>query len=98
MTARKPSKTRKRLHKRDRRSQINAQNIELYSSAYQLALKQISVLQKREQPDIALQLHASIRRQIKEGATDPSFIASKAVKAVEKGSEPGTPQITVRGA
>ena len=50
------------------------------------------------QPDIALQLHASIRRQIKEGATDPSFIASEAVKPVEKGSEPGTPQIAMRGA
>jgi hypothetical protein len=45
-----------------------ARNIELYSSAYRNAWKHISALQKREQPDISLPLHASIRRQLKKGA------------------------------
>jgi hypothetical protein len=61
-----------------------ARNIELYSSAYRVAWKQISLLRKREQPDISLRLHASIRRQIKEGATDPLFIAAEAFKAVDE--------------
>jgi hypothetical protein len=38
-----------------------------------------------------LLLHASIRRQLEKGATDPSFIASEALKALEE-SEPGTPK------
>jgi hypothetical protein len=59
-----------------------ARNVELYSLAYRLALKQISKLQKREQPNIALRLHASIRRQLKKGATDPFFIAVEALKNV----------------
>jgi hypothetical protein len=70
--------------KEDPRSQINARHIELYGSAYRLALKQLSAPQKREQPDIVLHLHASIRRQIKEGATDPLSIASEALVHVEK--------------
>jgi hypothetical protein len=38
-----------------------------------------------EQPDIALRLHASIRRQLKKkGATDASFIASEALKALDE--------------
>ena len=54
-----------------------ARNIELYSLAYRLALKQISKLQKREQPNIALRLHAPIRRQLKKGATDPFLLTSR---------------------
>jgi hypothetical protein len=50
---------------------ITGQNIELFSSAYRIAWKQISPVHKREQPDISLRFHASIRRQPKEGATDP---------------------------
>jgi hypothetical protein len=56
-----------------------ARYIELYGSAYRLALKDISALQKREQPNIPLRLHASIRRQIKMGATEPLFIAVEAL-------------------
>ena len=69
-----------------------AKNIELYTSAYTLAWKQISLLQRREQPDIALRLHASIRRQLKKGATDPRFIATEALKAVDDGTETGAPK------
>jgi hypothetical protein len=52
-----------------------AQKIELFNLAYQLAWKHISEDQKRKQPDIAQRLHDSIRRQFKEGATEPVFIA-----------------------
>jgi hypothetical protein len=68
---------------------ITGRNIELYSSAYRIAWKQISPLRKREQPDISLRLHACIRRQLKDGATDPLFIATEAFKALGE-SEPGT--------
>jgi hypothetical protein len=61
-----------------------ARNIELYSSAYRIAWKQISPVRKREQPDISLRLHASIRRQLKDGATDPLFIAIEALKALDE--------------
>ena len=61
-----------------------ARNIELYSVAYRLALKQISTLQMLEQPNIALHLHASIQRQIETGATEPLFIASEALRDIEK--------------
>jgi hypothetical protein len=60
-----------------------ARNIELYGLACRIAWKQISPLRKREQPDIPLQLHASIRRQLKDGATDPLFIATEAFKAID---------------
>jgi hypothetical protein len=53
--------------------------MELYSSAYKLALKNISPVLKREQPNIVLRLHAFIRRQIDEGATDPLTIAADAL-------------------
>jgi hypothetical protein len=49
-------------------------------------------LRKREQPDISLRLHASIRRQLNEGATDPLSIATEAFKALGETSEPGTPK------
>jgi hypothetical protein len=61
-----------------------ARNIELYNSAYSLAWKHISERQKHEQPNIASRLYKSIQRQLKEGATEPLFIASEALKDVEK--------------
>jgi hypothetical protein len=61
-----------------------AQNIELYNSAYRLAWKHISELQKRVNANIALRLHDSIRRQLKEGAIEPLFIASEALKALDE--------------
>jgi hypothetical protein len=64
---------------------------ELYGLAYRIAWNQISPFRKREQPDISLQLHACIRRQLKDGATDPLFIATEAFKALGE-SEPGTPK------
>jgi hypothetical protein len=51
--------------------------------AYRTALNHISALQKRELPDISLRLHASIRRQLKEGAKNPSLIAAKAVSELQ---------------
>ena len=67
-----------------------ARNLELYILAYKLAWKYISEDHKREQPDIARHLHDYIRHQLKEGATDPVFIASEALKDVESAprSEP----------
>src|SRR5262245_18039767 len=79
ITARKPLKT-------------TARYIELYSSAYRIAWKQISALRKREQPDIALRLHASIRSQLQRGATDPLLIATEAFKALNKQTKPGKPK------
>ena len=68
-----------------------ARNIELYNLAYSLAWKHISEHQKHERPDIARRLHDSIRRLLKDGETEPLFIASGALKALEE-SEPGTPK------
>ena len=61
-----------------------AQNIELYNLAYRLAWKYISELQKRVHPNIALSLHDSIRRQLKQGATDPVLISFGALRDIEK--------------
>ena len=61
-----------------------ARNIELYNSAYRFAWKLISERQKREQPNIARRLHDSIRRQLKDGETEPVFIASEALKVLEE--------------
>jgi hypothetical protein len=72
-----------------RRRPGTARNIDIYSTAYRIAWKQISSIRKREQPDISLRLHASIRRQLNEGATDPLFIATEAFKDVGE-REPGT--------
>jgi hypothetical protein len=47
-------------------------------------------LQKSEQPDLALWLHASFRRQLKEGARDPFSIAFEALKALAERSDGGT--------
>lgn len=66
-----------------------ARNIELYNSAYALAWRKISELQKREQPEIARRLHDFIRRQLASGASEPLFIASDALKALDETSEPG---------
>ena len=60
-----------------------ARNIELYNSAYSLAWKHISELQKRERPNIASRLHDSIRCEINKGATEPLFIASEVLRGVE---------------
>jgi hypothetical protein len=92
MTARTRKKNTPLKQNRKRAQKINsrtARNIELYSSAYRIACKQISPLRKREQPYISLRLHTSIRRQLKEGATDPVSIAIEAFKALGE-SEPGT--------
>ena len=59
-----------------------AKRIELYSTAYKLAWPQVPALQRRERPDISLRIHASIRRQLKEGETDPRRIAFTALKDV----------------
>jgi hypothetical protein len=66
------------------------QNIQLYGLAYRIAWKHISPLQKREQPNLPLWLHAFIRRQLKEGARDPFSIAFKALKALAERSDSGT--------
>ena len=47
-----------------------------------LAWKHISERQKRERPNIARRLHDSIRRLLKDGETEPVFIASEALKAL----------------
>ena len=60
-----------------------ARNIGLYNSAYGLAWKHISELQKREKPNIASRLHESIRREIKKGAIEPLFIASDVLRDFE---------------
>jgi hypothetical protein len=60
-----------------------AREIELYNSAYNLAWKHVSELEKREKPNIASRLHDSIRRQIRNGATEPLFIASEALRDAE---------------
>jgi hypothetical protein len=59
------------------------QNVQLYGSAYRIALKHISPRQKREQPNVALRLHAALRRQIEKGKTDPALIATDALRDVE---------------
>ena len=38
--------------------------------------------ERREKPDISLRIHASIRRQLKEGETDPIRMAFVALKDV----------------
>ena len=68
-----------------------ARNIELYNSAYSLSWKHVSERQKRERPDIARRLHYSIRRLLKDGETEPLFIASEALKTLEE-SEPEPPK------
>ena len=57
-----------------------AQRAELYSTAYKLAWEQIPPAERRARADLSLRIHASIRRQLKEGAMDPIGIASTALK------------------
>ena len=61
-----------------------ARNIELYNLAYRLAWKHISERQKHEYPNVATFLHDAIRHQLKEGVTEPVFIAAAALKNIEK--------------
>jgi hypothetical protein len=61
-----------------------ARNIELYNLAYRLAWRHISERQKRKYPNVATFLHDAIRRQLKQGATEPVFIAAEALKNIEK--------------
>jgi hypothetical protein len=81
-TVAKPKRTRQPR-------KTTARSIELYSSAHQIAWKHISALQKREQPDISLRIHASIRRQLKKGAEDPNLIASEALSDLQTYSGAG---------
>jgi hypothetical protein len=60
-----------------------AESIERYNLAYKLAWKHISERQKREYPNVATFLHDAIRRQLKERAVEPLFIAAEA-KNIEK--------------
>ena len=60
-----------------------ARKIELYNFVYRLAWEP-SEHQRREHPDIAQRLHKSIRRQVDEGATEAVFIASEALKDIER--------------
>ena len=62
------------------RKSETARKISLYSSAYKLAWLQIPSDEKRARPDISLRVHASIRRQLKDGATDARHIAFAALK------------------
>jgi hypothetical protein len=83
LTALKPK--RKTARKRTivlRKTGNLGQNIQLYGLAYRIAWKRISALRKH--PDIALRLHASIRSQLKKGATDPLVIASEALRALDE--------------
>ena len=61
-----------------------ARKVETFNLAFQLAWKYISEDQKRQQPNVAGLLHDSIRRQLKEGATEAVVIASEALKDVER--------------
>jgi hypothetical protein len=90
LTALKPK--RKTARKKTivlRRTGNVGQNIQLYGLAYRIAWEHISPLQKREQPNIALRLHDFIRRQLREGATDPLSIAAEAFKDVYETNELG---------
>ena len=61
-----------------------ARNIQLYQLAYRLAWPYVSEFQKNADQDIALRLHDAIRRQLKKGSTEPVFIASEALKDLDK--------------
>jgi hypothetical protein len=59
-----------------------ARRIELYHTAYKRAWELIPSVQRRARPDISLRIHDSIRRQLKEGATDARVIAVAALNDV----------------
>jgi hypothetical protein len=77
-----PPKIIKRGIFRGKNMSKSGQRIELYSLAFKLALAQIPPDQIRERPDISLRIHASIRRQLKEGALDAPTIAFTSLKDV----------------
>ena len=58
-------------------------NAELYNLAYRLAWRHVTEDQKLK-PNMARYLHDAIRRQLKNGADDAVFIASEALKVVER--------------
>jgi hypothetical protein len=58
------------------------QRVEIYGSAYKLAWEQVPPAEKSARPDISLRIHASIRGQLKAGATNPNAIAFVALKDV----------------
>ena len=60
-----------------------ARKIELYQLAFRLAWKFVSEFHKNADPNIASRLDDAIRHQLKQGSTDPVFIASEALKAIE---------------
>ena len=79
----------RRSRANDRRSRANAEKSQLYGLAYGMALKRVSPLQKRIQPDLPSWLHDFVRHEIKEGTTDPSVIVAKALEALNKRVESG---------
>ena len=66
-----------------------AQNIELYNSAYRLAWKHVSELQKREKPNIAPRLHDAIQRQIKKGQPNPFSLPQRRLGMSSLTQKPG---------
>ena len=62
----------------------DTRKIKSYNLAYRLAWEHISEHQKREHQDILRRLDESIKRQVNEGATEPVFIASEALRDIEK--------------
>jgi hypothetical protein len=72
-----------RLIARFRKMAEIAKRIELYNLAYRLASKYIIEEHKFRRPDIPRLLHDSIRSQMREGANEAVFIASKALEDIE---------------
>ena len=58
----------------------NGQRVDLYSAAYKLASERIPPLTMWARPNIRLRIHASIRKQLEAGETDPHRIAFAAAK------------------
>ena len=71
MPEQKPGRLSKQRTLRHHSKGEVARRVELYNGAYKLALEQISPDQKRARPDVSLRIHASIRRQLNEGAKTP---------------------------
>jgi len=74
-----------------------ARNIELYNSAYGLAWKHISELQKREKPNIASRLHDSIRREIKRGQPNLFSLPRTCLGMSSLIQKPGTNRVVSGG-
>jgi hypothetical protein len=60
-----------------------ADRIERFNIAYRLAWKYVPEGVTRERTSFARRLHDSISRQLREGASEPVFIASVALKEME---------------